>query len=100
MLPFSDDSAHARRVTAHLCQAVLREQGTQEHRGAVERVLLGRRGCGTGRGRQPMAHLVPFAGGEAAGGGRHRQRRDGGELVIGEVAEPTTQRLIASMSDV
>ncbi len=91
--------AGARRVTAHLRQAVLRDHRAQELGGAVQSVWPVRwlSGQATGGGRHPVARLVTVAGGQAAGGGYRCERRNVGELVVVEVVEPVLQGVIAAV---
>ena len=87
------------RVSAHLRQPVVGDRGLQELGGGVEGARLGWRvpGEGPGDGRHPMARLITVAGGQAAGGRCHRERRDVRELVLAEVVEPALQGLIAAV---
>jgi len=90
------------RVSAHLRQSVLRDDGLQELRGAVQRVRPGRwvPGDAADGGGHPMACLVAVAGRQAAGGGCHCQPRDVRELVLIEVVEPTLQGIVAAVPKV
>ena len=91
--------AGARRVTAHLRQAVFRDDCTQELGGAVQSMWPGRwlSGQATGGGRHPMAALVNHARSQAAGGPYSCKRPKIGELVVVEVVEPVLQGVIAAV---